>query len=152
MSHRLPHPDTTFVGLDVHKSSITSAVLVPSADVAVVDRFYPDEASIRRFLSGLGDPGLVSVCYEAGPTGYHLARLLRRLGASCEVIAPSLIPVTAGARVKTDRRDARRLVELHRVGQLTRSGSRPRPRRRSGICAGPGPTSSPTAPAPATGC
>ncbi|HLH68200.1 MAG TPA: hypothetical protein VKY90_04030 [Candidatus Dormibacteraeota bacterium] len=58
MSHRLPHPDTTFVGLDVHKSSITSAVLVPSADVAVVDRFYPDEASIRRFLSGLGDPGL----------------------------------------------------------------------------------------------
>ncbi len=119
MSHRLPHPDTTFVGLDVHKSSITSAVLVPSADVAVVDRFYPDEASIRRFLSGLGDPGLVSVCYEAGPTGYHLARLLRRLGASCEVIAPSLIPVTAGARVKTDRRDARRLVELHRVGQLT---------------------------------
>jgi transposase len=119
MSHRHLHPDTTFVGLDVHKDSITSAVLVPGADVAVVDRFFPDEASIRRFVGGLGDPALVSACYEAGPTGYNLARLLWRLGASCQVIAPSLIPVAAGAKVKTDRRDARRLAELHRVGQLT---------------------------------
>ena len=110
MSHRHLHPDTTFVGLDVHKSSITSAVLVPGADVAVVDRFFPDEASIRRFVTGLGDPAHVSVCYEAGPTGYHLARLLWRLGTSCEVIAPSLIPVAAGARVKTDL-----LTELPRV-------------------------------------
>jgi transposase len=119
MSHRHLHPDTTFVGLDVHKDSITSAVLVPGADVAVIDRFFPDETSIRRFVAGLGDPALVFACYEAGPTGYDLARLLSALGASCEVIAPSLIPMAAGARVKTDRRDARRLAELHRVGQLT---------------------------------
>ena len=119
MFHHQSQSGTTFVGLDVHKSSITSAVLVPGADTAVVDRFFPDEPSIRRFVSGLGDPGAVSVCYEAGPTGYSLARLLGGWGVACEVIAPSLIPVAAGARVKTDRRDARRLAELHRAGQLT---------------------------------
>jgi transposase len=120
MSHRHHDPaTTTFVGLDVHKSSITSAVLVPGAEIALVDRFYPDEPSIRRFVGGLGDPGQVAACYEAGPTGYALARLLGRLGVFCEVIAPSLIPVAAGARVKTDRRDARRLAELLRAGQLS---------------------------------
>ncbi len=119
MSHRPFQSDTTFVGLDVHKNSITSAVLAPGADVAVIDRFFPDEPSIKRFVGALGDPGSVAVCYEAGPTGYSLARFLERLGVTCEVIAPSLIPTTAGARVKTDRRDARRLAELHRVGQLT---------------------------------
>lgn len=119
MSHRQSDPATTYVGLDVHKNSITSAVLVPGADTAVVDRIFPDEASIKRLVAGLGDPKGLAVCYEAGPTGYSLARLLGRLGVACEVIAPSLIPVSAGARVKTDRRDARRLAELHRVGQLT---------------------------------
>jgi transposase len=58
-------------------------------------------------------------CYEAGPTGYDLARLLQRLGVRCEVIAPSLIPQASGDRVKTDRRDARKLAVLHRAGQLT---------------------------------
>lgn len=119
MFHRQGNSDTTFVGLDVHKSSITSAVLVPGADVAVIDRIFPDEASIKRLVLGLGDPRTVAVCYEAGPTGYALARLLERMGVVCEVIAPSLIPMAAGARVKTDRRDARRLAELYRVGQLT---------------------------------
>jgi transposase len=119
MSHRPFQSATTFVGLDVHKNSITSAVLAPGADTAVIDRFFPDEPSIKRFVSGLGDRGSLSVCYEAGPTGYALARLLEHMGVACEVIAPSLIPMPAGARVKTDRRDARRLVELHQVGQLT---------------------------------
>ncbi|MHB8431381.1 MAG: IS110 family RNA-guided transposase [Acidimicrobiales bacterium] len=119
MFHRLSDSDTTFVGLDVHKNSITSAVLVPSSDLAVVDRFFPDEPSIRRFVGALGDPGSLAVCYEAGPTGYALARFLGKMGIACEVIAPSLIPMASGARVKNDRRDARRLVELHRVGQLT---------------------------------
>lgn len=119
MSHRLSESCTTFVGLDVHKSSITSAVFLPGSDTAVVDRFFPDEPSIKRFVDSLGDPGKVAACYEAGPTGYALARLLERLGVACEVIAPSLIPQAAGARVKTDRRDACRLAELYRVGQLT---------------------------------
>lgn len=121
MSHRhLHHPDsTTYVGLDVHKDSITSAVLGPGSDVAVLDRFAHDEASIRRFVAALGPRASVSACYEAGPTGYPLARFLNGLDIDCQVIAPSLIPVPAGARVKTDRRDARRLVTLLRAGQLT---------------------------------
>ena len=119
MSHRLSQSCTTFVGLDVHKSSITSAVLTPDADSPVVDRFFPDEPSIERLVKGLGDRSKVAVCQEAGPTGYALARLLERLGVSCEVIAPSLVPVAAGARGTTDRRDAWRSAELYGVGQLT---------------------------------
>jgi transposase len=60
----------------------------------------------------------VAVCYEAGPGGYQLARLLIGLGVACDVIAPSLIPIRAGDRVKTDRRDAKKLVRLYRAGEL----------------------------------
>jgi transposase len=110
---------TTWVGLDVHRDSITSAVLAPGRETPVVDRWFHDEPSVRRFVATLGDPALVRLCYEAGPTGYDLARLLERLGAHCEVIAPSLIPTAPGQRVKTDSRDARRLAHLYRVGELT---------------------------------
>ena len=129
MSHRQVDSATTFVGLDVHKNSITSAVLVPGAETPVVDRIFPDEASIKRLVGGLGDPKSLAVCYEAGPTGYDLARLLERMGVACEVIAPSLIPMPAGARVKTDRRDARRLALLFRARQLTRGAHPDRGRR-----------------------
>ncbi len=112
-------PETTWVGLDVHKDSITSAVLPPGVELPVVDRWFHDEPSVRRFAATLGRPRLVRACYEAGPTGYDLARLLGRLGVSTEVIAPSLIPITPGSRVKTDTRDARKLVRLYRAGELT---------------------------------
>lgn len=61
----------------------------------------------------------IALCYEAGPTGFVLARRLRALGYDCEVVAPSLIPVKASDRVKTDRRDARKLAGLFRAGELT---------------------------------
>ncbi|MGH9046257.1 MAG: IS110 family transposase [Acidimicrobiales bacterium] len=109
----------TWVGLDVHRDSITSAVLGPGKEVPVVDRWFHDEPSVRRFVTSLGDAAAPRLCYEAGPTGYDLARLLSRLGAHVEVIAPSLIPVAPGAKVKTDARDARRLVHLFRAGELT---------------------------------
>ena len=57
----------------------------------------------------------MSVCYEAGPGGFVLWRLLTRIGVACDVVAPSLIPVCAGDRVKTDRRDAKKLVGLYRA-------------------------------------
>jgi transposase len=110
---------TTWVGLDVHRDSITSAVLSPKSETPLVDRWFHDEPSVRRFISSLGPPGDVRLCYEAGPTGYGLARLLAGLGVAAEVIAPSLIPVAPGARIKTDARDARRLVHLYRAGELT---------------------------------
>ena len=57
-------------------------------------------------------------CYEAGPTGYELARLLHRLEVRCQVIAPALIPKAPGDKIKTDSRDCRRLARLHRAGEL----------------------------------
>ncbi|MCX7425766.1 MAG: transposase, partial [Planctomycetia bacterium] len=59
------------------------------------------------------------VCYEAGPTGFGLCRRLREAGIDCIVVAPSLVPGKAGDRVKTDRRDARRLAHFLRSGDLT---------------------------------
>jgi len=111
--------NTIWVGLDVHRDSITSAVLAPGRETPTLDRWFHDEPSVRRFVGTLGDPALVRLCYEAGPTGYDLARLLGRLGVATEVIAPSLIPVAPGAKIKTDARDARRLVHLYRAGELT---------------------------------
>jgi len=58
----------------------------------------------------------VAVCYEAGPTGYGLYRQVRAFGFECSVVAPSLVPVRAGERVKTDRLDALRLARLFRAG------------------------------------
>ncbi|MFN8163852.1 MAG: transposase [Solirubrobacterales bacterium] len=71
--------------------------------------------SARRFIGRAGDPSTLAVAYEAGPCGY---RLLSGMGVACDVIAPSLTPIRAGDRVKTDRRDAKKLVHLYRAGEL----------------------------------
>jgi transposase len=63
--------------------------------------------------------GEVRCCYEAGPCGYVLQRQLAAEGITCSVVAPSLIPVKPGCHIKTDRRDARKLAELHQAGLLT---------------------------------
>ena len=105
-----------------------------------MDRWFHDEASVRRFAKSLGNPKSVRLCYEAGPTGYGLARLLERLGVPTEVIAPSLIPITPGAKVKTDKRDARRLAHSTAPASSPRSTSRATPKRRSGTWPGPGRT------------
>lgn len=107
------------LGLDVHKNSISVGVLEPASETAVVDRIPSDQDAVRRLVGRFADPRRVRACYEAGPTGYELARLLSSLGVRCAVIAPSLIPTAPGDRVKTDKRDARRLVRLFRAGELT---------------------------------
>jgi len=112
-------PNATVLALDVHKFSITSAVLEPGSDSPLVDRLGSDQESIRRLVARLGHDSPISACYEAGPTGYELARYLNALGLHCDVVAPSLIPIAPGDRVKTDRRDARRMARLLRAGQLT---------------------------------
>ena len=106
------------LGLDVHKDSISVAVLPWGQDTAEVDKIFHDEPSVRRLIARFDDPERLRVCYEAGPTGYELQRLLARLHVRCDVVAPSLIPRAPGDRVKTDRRDARRLARLHRAGEL----------------------------------
>lgn len=77
------------------------------------------EESIRRCMKKLGSPEELRVCYEAGPTGYVLYWQLTQLGIHCEVIAPSLIPVKPGDKVKTDRRDAMELARCYRAGDLS---------------------------------
>ena len=75
---------------------------------------------VRKLAEKLGGGGRqLHFCYEAGPCGYGLHRQLSELGHDCVVVAPSLIPVKAGDRVKTDRRDAMMLAKLLRAGELT---------------------------------
>jgi transposase len=105
--------------MDVHKNTISTGLLEPDSTTPVLDKISADDESVRRLVARFPDPGRVWACYEAGPTGYELARMLDRAGVRCVVIAPSLIPTRQGDRVKTDKRDARRLAMLFRGGQLT---------------------------------
>src|SRR5437763_9795686 len=106
------------VALDVHKLSIVAATLRPAGGQPEVARIETTEQAIRRLIARLGGGEGLAVCYEAGPGGFALWRLLTSMGVACDVVAPSLIPVRAGDRVKTDRRDAKKLVSLYRAGML----------------------------------
>ena len=112
-------PGVAVLAMDVHKSTISVATLGEGSSTPVVDTISSDDQAVRRLVARFPHPGRVWACYEAGPTGYELARVLRSAGMRCEVIAPSLIPARPGDRVKTDTRDARNLALLFRAGQLT---------------------------------
>lgn len=107
-----------WVALDVHKLSIVVATLPPAGGKPEVCRIETTDKAIRRLIDRLGGPDGLAVCYEAGPGGFALWRLLTKIGVACDIVAPSLVPVRAGDRVKTDRRDANKLVALHRGGLL----------------------------------
>jgi len=107
-----------WISFDHHKFSIVAAVLPPDGGRPEVLRIETTEKAIRRFIDKQGGPEGLSVCYEAGPGGFALWRLLTRIGVACDVVVPSLIPTRAGDRVKTDRRDAKKLVSLYRAGML----------------------------------
>jgi transposase len=110
--------DLVYVAFDASRDTLVAGVLRPGEETATVERVFNDEVSVRRFVKGFAEPRKLRTCYEAGPTGYELQRLLASLGVPCEVIAPSLIPTAPGERVKTDKRDARRLVRQFRAGEL----------------------------------
>lgn len=118
VSSNAPVDVRLWVCLDVHKFSIVAAWLPPAGGAPQVQRIESTEKAIRRFVDRLGGPAGLAVAYEAGPGGFDLLRLLGRIGVACDVIAPSLVPVRAGDRVKTDRRDASKLVRLYRAGEL----------------------------------
>ena len=75
--------------------------------------------AIRRLIKRLGPAKRLRVCYEAGPTGYVVYWQLTQMGVPCDVVAPTLVPVKAGERVKTDRRDTVKLARSYRSGDLT---------------------------------
>jgi len=106
------------IGLDVHSNSISVAV-ADEREVRVLGQIPNEVSSIRRLVKKLGPPKNLRVCYEAGPFGYVLYWQLTRLGVHCDVVAPTLIPMMAGDRVKTDKRDAKKLARLYYAGELT---------------------------------
>ena len=110
---------TRFVGLDVHAATISVAVAEGEEAVRSVGVIPNRPESVRRLVKKFGPSARLRVCYEAGPCGYVLYRQLRDLGVHCDVVAPTLVPVKAGDRVKTDRRDARKLAHCYRGGDLT---------------------------------
>ena len=104
--------NSIFVGMDVHKASINVAVCeqgdkAPNAEWQLANEPRSLKKLVRK-LKGMTS-GSVKVAYEAGPCGYALQRQMIEQDVECIVVAPSLIPVTPGDHVKTDRRDARKI-------------------------------------------
>jgi len=108
-----------FLGLDVHAETIAVAVAEPDGSIRELGTIANRAESVRKLVKKLGPIEQFKACYEAGPTGYVLYWQLTELGVECAVIAPTLVPMKAGDRVKTDRRDAGKLARCHRAGDLT---------------------------------
>jgi transposase len=107
----------SLVGLDVHARQTHAAVFVPDTGEVAVSKLKLEPEGVVSFLEGLGPS--VRAVYEAGPTGFGLARVARERGIDVRVVAPGSIPRGSGDRVKTDRRDAIRLARLLAAGELS---------------------------------
>ena len=112
---------STWVGLDVHKHTIVVATLFPGRQEPVRWELPNEAQALRGLARKLRRAGgdRVICCYEAGVCGYAVQRRLEAEGVHCLVVAPSLIPIKPGDRIKTDRRDALKLALLLRAGVLT---------------------------------
>src|SRR5262245_39748525 len=116
------HYSGAFVGIDTSKlrNAIAVAEDGRGGDLRFLGEIDTTEAATRKLVTKLATKyRQLTFCYEAGPTGYGLYRLIRKLGHDCIVVAPSLIPKKPGDRVKTNRRDAVGLAKLLRAGELT---------------------------------
>lgn len=114
-----------YIGLDVHKNSIAVATApARGGDPQSYGKWGGSNLSVERGLLKIRKKfgvrkSEISIVYEAGPSGFVLVRRMMQLGYHCIVVAPSEVPSKAGDRVKTDKRDARKLARLHRAGELT---------------------------------
>ncbi len=112
----------TYVGLDVHKETISVSLADGGSrdDARYYGKIANSDTSLRKLAGKLSRDGRrLRFCYEAGPCGYGVYRFLVGLGHDCAVVAPSLIPRRPGDRVKCDRRDSLGLAKLDRSGELT---------------------------------
>lgn len=108
-----------YLGMDVHKESITIAVLPAYAKTPTrLDRLPNDLPKLKKWIGRLARDGEVRACYEASGAGYVLHRAMQEWGYACDVIAPSLIPKRSGVQRKHDKRDAADLARLYRAGEL----------------------------------
>lgn len=110
---------TTIIAFDQHAATTVAAVLLPGHRTPALHSLASDSPTILRFIERLRRPGSIRCCYEAGPCGFELQRVLSARDIPCDVIAPALIPRRPGDRIKTDRRDAGQLAVLYRAGALT---------------------------------
>jgi transposase len=108
--------ERTFVGLDVHAHAVIAAALDADTGELIRRRLGSNPAEILAWVRSL--PGPVAAAYEAGPTGFTLARALRAAGIRCEVLAPSKLQRPVGERVKTDARDALHIAKLLRLDEI----------------------------------
>src|SRR5512136_1108539 len=115
---------TLYIGLDVHKDSITIAIAEPGpkGEIRLFGTITNDLQALEKALTRIRKAhagAALEVAYEAGPCGFGIARRLQQLAVPCLVAAPSLIPKQPGSPFKTDQRDARALARLLRAGELT---------------------------------
>ena len=116
----MQHRQLRYIGLDVHRATIAVAIAEEEGSPSSYGTIANDPDAVRKLMRQLGGKDVeLRVAYEAGPTGYALQRQLTKLRIACMVVAPSLIPVRPGDKVKTDRRDALKLARLLRSGDLT---------------------------------
>ena len=107
-------PAIIYLGMDVHKDSITIAVLPEQAKTPTrLDRLPNDLPKLKRWLERAARGGELRACYEASGAGYVLHRALREWGYACAVIAPSLTPKCPGVQRKHDKRDAADLARRY---------------------------------------
>ena len=120
MSSHSASPSIIYLGLDVHKDSVTITVLPADASAPTrLDKFPNDFAKLRRVFERHAKDGRLRACSEASGAGYVLKRAMQGWGFHCDVIAPSLIPIKPGVQRKHDTYDAGQLARLYRAGELT---------------------------------
>jgi transposase len=111
----------TYVGMDTHKKQHKIALHYPRQEEIVEFTINNTVRDIKKMVKKIKKqaPGQIEFCYEAGVCGFALKRRIEDMDCKCQVIAPSLVPRKPGERIKTDRRDAKKLLMFFKAGMLT---------------------------------
>ncbi len=111
-----------YIGMDVHKEKIMVAESKRKGEATIIGEYPNRKASIKKMIKKfreIENQNELRICYEAGPCGYAIKRILDKEGLDCQVVAPSLIPIKVGNKIKNDKKDAQKLARYYRAGELT---------------------------------